>query len=152
MQRVTRVVTGLVLLQMSTIVSPVHSVHAEGAPCSSIVDAYQSDDAMLRACGYSKWPLQAESRLTRGGTQYVYRVGNQTWTFRIPPSDFDPRSASADELAYYNLPPRPNQESELQRWEQSVSNNHYSVPGPYLITNPHQVLPPRSAGGSTSRT
>jgi hypothetical protein len=46
----------------------------------------------------------------------------------IPPSDFNPLTATDAELDYYNFPPRPKYPTDLNRWESVVSNKNFIKP------------------------
>ncbi len=50
--------------------------------------------------------------LPDGGKIYVYKVDGVTHQFPLPPEDFDPLSATDEQLKTYGIPPRPDINNE----------------------------------------
>lgn len=44
---------------------------------------------------------------------------------RIPPAQWNPLTATPDELAYYGIPPRPNTPHDLAQWTSDWSPAHF---------------------------
>lgn len=64
-----------------------------------------------------------------GGKDYVYIINGIENHCLVPPEGFNPLTASDEELARYCFPPRPNDKTELQHWENNMK--HYkSTPEP----------------------
>src|SRR6266567_8612708 len=75
--------------------------------CSSSFDPYQASAAVLAACGMTKTPAQITAN-SDGSTTYRYDVDGTVATSVIPPSGFDPDTASAADLARYSYPHQPS--------------------------------------------
>lgn len=112
------VLTGLILL--GTTLIAVASVTPSGAQVS---------------------PLSSVTTFPDGGSSYNYQIsgGNDvTLSFRTPPEDFDPSTASASELALYGFPPRPSaaDAAALAIWTAQADRRSYATPPNYVTSNP----------------
>ena len=68
------------------------------------------------------------SPLPGGGSLYTYNYpGGQVDQVPVPPTGFDPATASAEELATYDSPPRPSQSGQLVTWQTAMSAYRGSV-------------------------
>ncbi len=61
-------------------------------------------------------PVQINN-LPDGGQDFVYDIGGCENIFHVPPANFDPLTASSDELARYGIPSRPTDTNELKKWD-----------------------------------
>jgi hypothetical protein len=105
--------------------SPSHS-----AQCTFPGGVYSAKESVLKACGYSVYPLQAVQRLPGGGRAYNYDVAGHEVTFNVPPAGFQALKASASQMLEYNLPTR----RELgSRWTAVMRKLHVVTPGPFLV-------------------
>ena len=74
--------------------------------------------------------------LPDGGTVYNYQIGSMLVGYPIPPSGFDPFTASSAELIQYGFPPKPDssQTQALAEWNKVVSHMKYAVePAPQKL-------------------
>ncbi|MHB8450075.1 MAG: G1 family glutamic endopeptidase [Mycobacteriales bacterium] len=74
-------------------------------------------------------------------TVYTYDFQGSTLSQRVPPSSWRPATASAQELAYYGIPPRPSGGAELESW-----NAHFGQLT--FVSSPGMCVTNRSAGTS----
>jgi hypothetical protein len=57
------------------------------------------------------------TKLPAGGTRAVYSYPDgEVQTVNTPPSDFDPLTATTDQLALYNFPQRPTDRASMRQW------------------------------------
>jgi hypothetical protein len=65
-----------------------------------------------------------------------------------PPPDFDPFSATAEELEKYGYPPKPTDPELLENWSETVSVPVAPMPdGPvFTLDGPHNSLPEYAPG------
>lgn len=65
--------------------------------------------------------------LPDGGKIYVYKVDGVTHQFPLPPEDFDPISATDEQLKTYGIPPRPdiNNEDDYLSWVEIVDGVNF---------------------------
>ncbi len=74
-----------------------------------------------------------------GGTLYSYDDNGTTQNFPVPPSGFDPLTASASQLAEYDFPPRPptSQPKTLAEWQTVMTDYRSTVkPDPIFTCTP----------------
>jgi len=69
-----------------------------------------------------------------GSTTYTYAdADGEGYVFR-PPPDFDPLTATNEELRRYGLPTRPHSTARIKKWEKQVvrtaKNSFADPPGP----------------------
>lgn len=70
-------------------------------------------ESAVAACGQQTFPLRSTTPLEGGGFEYDYNINGHEIRFRVPPSNFDPRTASASALREYFIPSRPAAPSQL---------------------------------------
>jgi hypothetical protein len=98
-------------------------------PVSANPYAYSADQ--LESCGYTVYQATV-SPLPGGGEQYSYSGQNGIFaSTAMPPSGFDPTTASAAQLAEYGYPPRPAPPQSDATWTEMVSIPR-SQPEPFL--------------------
>lgn len=74
------------------------------------------------ASGGTPIPAVASRVLADGGYAYDFVVDGQRFESRVPPSSFNPLTASDSALAYYGFPSRPQDSSNLANWRTTWSN------------------------------
>ncbi len=65
--------------------------------------------------------------LPDGGKIYIYKFDGVTHQFPLPPEDFDPLSATDEQLSTYGIPPRPdiNNEDDYLSWVEIVDGVNF---------------------------
>lgn len=78
------------------------------ANCNFGANSFAYAPSALQSCGYDAWPLTSTTALPGGGEAYAYDEGSgDVVTTIVPPSSFQPLTATAAQLAEYGFPPRP---------------------------------------------
>lgn len=113
--------------------------------CQQSFDPYAVDKAVVIACGMKVFPRERVVALPDGGRESIYSLDGHKLVFKIPPKGFDPVRASATQLAFYGLPPKPTTSTELTEWTQHVSNLQPVDPPGYQVMGL-----PRAAATSAS--
>jgi Peptidase A4 family len=147
-----RRVVGLLLLSLSaalTAGAPVASATSSLRPgCPLGADPYRSSQAVLTACGDRLLPRKSLRRLPEGGSESTYDMpGGTHLSISIPPSSFDPSTASNAALERYNLPEAPPTGSpEYAKWKQMIDRPlHFATPPSALIEVPAKAVEPGSS-------
>lgn len=148
--RLTRVLLGAVLPGLPGMFTMGASVRADGPPCDSPYDPYAVSDAALQTCGIQKFPLDHVDVLPGGGKAFVYNIGGDVRTYKVPPAGFDALAATPEQLREYDLPARPAGGAQLSDWTQMMGSVHYLAPPPALLMLPVEALPNQSANSSPS--
>jgi hypothetical protein len=118
--------------------APLAHYHLDHAPkassCAAITSPYGTAKSLLRACGYTIYPLRRVIKNADGSTTYLYRVAGHKVTSVAPPAGFNPLKATNRQLAKYGLPTR----SALgaRAWRKLMSHFSYAVPHGYLVAGP----------------
>lgn len=120
---------------------------ATAASCGSLSDPYAYGITALQSCGLHVHPLAKTVKLPGGGTGYVYNVDGGVITYRVPPTSFDPLTASDAELAYYGFPARPTDTDSLAGWERVLHTPRGAAP-PFLVQGPNPISRTRAGGVS----
>ncbi len=107
-------------------------------PCGGSYNPYEYTAADAQACGLNVIPLSGSALLPDGGTRYDYIAGSGAVThISVPPAGFDPTTATASEIALYNLPPRPADLNQLAAWDTQFAKVKF-VPAPsFLVELPN---------------
>jgi hypothetical protein len=123
----TAAVAGWAILAM-----PGAAMAAEQPPesCTELFDAYTASAERLKECDIPSYPLTKMEQDRWGGTSYVYDVPGTPATWHIPPSDFDPVTASQEERDTYGVkaPPKDKDSAAYADWVKKVSHLHYVDP------------------------
>jgi hypothetical protein len=70
-----------------------------------------------------------------GGEKYVYSIDGIDNVFPVPPSGFNPLTATAAQLEEYGFPPKPIDPTDLQNWTEIMKNYKETVtPGKISTT------------------
>jgi hypothetical protein len=103
--------------------------------CAAISNLYGTAKSLLRACGYTIYPLRTVIKNSDGSTTYVYNVQGHKVTSVVPPPGFDALKASNSQLQRYGLPTR----EALGDAQFRQLMTHLTVPAPhrYLIADPN---------------
>ena len=96
------------------------------ASCAAITSPYGTAGSLLRACGYSIYPLRRVITNPDRSKTYVYNLNGTRVTSIVPPPHFNPFKASNAQLKRYGLPPR----TALGRTQWRSLMSHLSVPAP----------------------
>jgi hypothetical protein len=94
--------------------------------CAAIASPYGTAKPLLRACGYSIYPLRRVITNSDGSKTYVYNLNGTRVTSMVPPPHFNPFRASNAQLKRYGLPPR----TALGHAQWRSLMSHLSVPAP----------------------
>ena len=81
-----------------------------------------------------KIPVSHIIEFEDGGKDYVYIVDGIENHFLVPPEDFNPITATDEELARYCFPPRPTTEAGIKQWENQMKNYEITPPPNLDIT------------------
>ena len=77
------------------------------ASCAAITSPYGTAKSLLRACGYSIYPLRRVITNPDRSKTYVYNLNGTRVTSMVPPPPhFNPFKASNAQLKRYGLPPK----------------------------------------------
>ena len=77
--------------------------------CASPFNPYASGNLSLAvACGEHVFNRTATTVLSSGAIQYTYDVMGLKTIYTVPPTNFNPQSASAATLAQYGIPSPPH--------------------------------------------
>lgn len=102
--------------------------------CTAIDNPYGTAKSLLRACGYTIYPLRRVVKNSDGSTTYLYNLLGHKVTSVAPPSSFNPLNATNRQLAKYGLPTRTMLGSAA--WHKLMSHFSYAVPHRYLVAGP----------------
>jgi Peptidase A4 family len=119
--------------------------------CSFNTSPYAQSSATLQSCGYKEIKLASTTPTLDGGTAYEYVLPSGAISqVIVPPSSFNPLTASDRELTFFGLPARPvaTDESALQTWQQEVSRVTFNVPPEALLLSPTNNLSTNSSNWS----
>jgi hypothetical protein len=141
-------VGGLVAITSGLLATPAAAV----VSCPSGQDPYTFSSAQMTACGDTVYPLVSVTTLPDGGKDYRYSNGSGTL---IPPSSFNPSTASDAQLTEYNLPLRPSSSNAAayNAWMQTIGSiTHWAGGTHSLIEAPvtSQGSIPSPTSGSVS--
>jgi hypothetical protein len=107
------------------------------AGCDKPYDPYAQSASTLATCGVKTFPLKSKTLTSDRGTAYNYDVNGKAVSFKVPPPGFNPRTASADELALYGIPRRPSPlDPKATKWDAAVSKLSFVKPPPFLAAVP----------------
>jgi hypothetical protein len=136
--RVTAVTVAVISIAVTFASGAVTATAVTSKPttCSTSFDVYQVPVTQLQSCGITTYPLLSVESRVDGGHQYEFQVGSSVVTYLVPPSSFDPNTASENELATYGIPARPTDASLLADWNTRFANVRYVTPPPFLATVP----------------
>ena len=90
----------------------------------------------LCVSGGTPAPLAWIEKLPDGGEIHHYKVDGDTMVPEVP-SEFNPLSATAEQLDTYGFPPRPTSSSALAQWEDDMANWQHTPDRGLCITNSH---------------
>lgn len=109
-----------------------------GSTCQQPIDPYSLSSSAVAECGFTVSPLESATTTANGSTTYVYGAEGAVETFVVPPQSFDASTATAAQLAEYNIPAQPpsTQPSKLALWNEMVNNLHFATPPTRLISVP----------------
>lgn len=117
---------------------------ARSAPASATscaMDPYQASSTQRAACGLKAFPRQDVSTI-RGGradgaTAYTYNVNGVLTKYLVPPSSFDPATATPDQLRAYAIPTEPatSDPDGRARWLTMAHNMHFAPAPPALMNS-----------------
>jgi hypothetical protein len=113
------------------------SCPADGNPKWNV---YAGTAAEAQACGYTTYPVVSITRLPDGGTQWTYQTAHGPTDETVPPAGFNPRTASAAELARYGLPLAPATTSAIPyaHWLNMIDHiKSWVQPPPFLVSAPN---------------
>lgn len=103
----------MVLASLATLSAlQISTSNASPATPSSQPVSCQADDM-------STVPVVSSTQLDDGGTTYTFQLDGSTFNSSVPPSNFDPVTATDDQLQTYGFPPRPTNPTDLQQWTQT---------------------------------
>jgi hypothetical protein len=106
------------------------------SPCAG-VDPYTLTPTQLQACGYEVFPLVKVEEIAYGGKAYIYNLPSGRVTVIVPPSSFDPVTASQQELEAFGYPPPPPKGSEAyELWLRIMETSHPAEAPPFMIEGP----------------
>lgn len=131
-----RFVTSVVVLALPLVSITTGNAQSGTTACDDSVDPYTQSSAALQACGITLVPRKQVIGLPDGGTEYDYIVAGHLLAYRIPPATLSLAQASANQLAYYGLPPRPTDPARLQDWTVMMSKVHLVIPPVALARMP----------------
>ncbi len=106
--------------------------------CDASYDPYQASTFVLDVCGDKVFPLLSSQVGPDGSTTYTYQVYGDTVTAVEPAANFDPVTATAEELKELALPARPSESDrdEYQSWLSTVGKAKFLTPPAELISVP----------------
>lgn len=123
-----------------------------GPPCNSSFNPYDFPANALHVCGIRTFLRTRVFALAGGGEEYDFNVDGSSIIYRIPPNGFDPLMATDQQLAYYQLPPRPSTQAGLQRWTATVAHARPAPVPPFLAEGAQPISHPlKSSGGFGTR-
>lgn len=114
----------------------VSSAQTKPAICNTAFNPYKASAATIAACGFHSYPRQSSYKSADGSTTYKYNVAGLATTYKIPPSSFNPATASPSQLAKYGIPPAPpaSNTTAYAQWTKMIHNLHFVTPPPALVT------------------
>ena len=77
--------------------------------------------------------------LDDGGKDYVYTINGVKNIFHVAPPDFNPLTATDEQLQRYGVEPRPKDAQELAEWKDKVKNFKGSQVGKTIELHKQQV-------------
>jgi hypothetical protein len=102
--------------------------------CNAPFDPYAYTQAEVSACGYQTFPQTGVNALAGGGLSYDYDVHGALVRFYVPPSGFDPSTATDAQLEEYGFPQQPADQTDLALWQADISNWTGTVTPPPFLT------------------
>lgn len=87
---------------------------------ANILNAYETEESNLTSVKYDYDRIE---ELSDGGKIYVYSIDGLEHKFPVPPDDFQPLTASDEQLETYGFPPRPDEENveDYEEWVEIMS-------------------------------
>ncbi|HXW81743.1 MAG TPA: G1 family glutamic endopeptidase [Acidimicrobiales bacterium] len=101
--------------------------------CSASFNVFSVPPSLLNRCGIVAYPAQRMAALSGGEKTYSYDVAGVEVTYTVPPTTFDPLTASDGLLARYGVPPRPSGSAMLATWEKQMAKLRFVSPPPFLV-------------------
>lgn len=77
-------------------------------------------------------PLNKILRNKDGSTSYVYMVDGVANTITVPPDNFNPLTATNQQLLEFGYPVRPTKSSDMAKWTNFVTHRKIQTPPQYL--------------------
>ena len=95
-----------------------------GEPCDTSKDASDYTAEAASSCGYTIYPLSQETTQSDGERDYDFIEDGETLTRILPPPNFDPLTATDEQLATYGYPEPPAQSAtaDYQSWVSQVES------------------------------
>lgn len=111
-------------MQLLSAVTSLFLISSFGAASAS-----EASNAADRESTFEKLHYNRIEELPDGGKIYVYIIQGEEHRFPVPPKDFQPLSATDEELAAYGFPPRPdeNNQDSLNDWTELMSHCKYAT-------------------------
>jgi hypothetical protein len=119
--------------------APSFAATTQPTSCNSGVRPYSEVIFEILNCGYSITQLESTQSTSDGGTSYTYPLsGGGTISFEVPPSTFDPMTASLSELSLYGIPARPSlaDSGQFAAWSEDYANVNFTAPPSTLLNAP----------------
>jgi hypothetical protein len=108
------------------------AAHAAAAPHVGQAKAAQCA-ATASAAKSTHLAVDQVTKVAGGGRTYVYKIGSRRLTFGVPPTNFDPATATAAQLRAYGFPPRPAAGAERAAWIKAMGTlRHAITPDPSI--------------------
>lgn len=92
--------------------------------------------SQLTTCGIGVFDRQSLTTRPDGSTEYDYNVQGVAMKYVLPPSGFDPATASPAQLAEYGVPPEPADPTLRQEWNAMIHHLTFVTPPAYLVSLP----------------
>ena len=96
---------------------------------SSTLSAYEPDETDI---GSIKLDYDRVENIAEGGEIYVYNIGGVEHKFPVPPSDFDPLTASDQQLETYGFPSKPQKNTDEYTDWVNIMSSYRSTPIPEI--------------------
>lgn len=114
---------------VSTVAAPAaHGFSAAAATCprdteSNNWNPYDLSAAELAACDMTAYPMTSIEPLPGGGSDWIYETPSGPMGMLVPPANFDPATATADQLAEYGIPTEPAASDAVlhDAWSQMIA-------------------------------
>jgi hypothetical protein len=137
MKKHLRLVAVFVVLAGAAMVA-VPSASPSSGTCPEM-SPYRMSAAQVQSCGFTTISETSQNSSIAAGSTYTYSLGNGgTAEFLVPPASFDPLTAPEPELAYYGLPPRPDQSDTIafDTWTTNYADIQFMTPPSNLVEVP----------------
>jgi hypothetical protein len=106
--------------------------------CGTSFDPFDYTPQALSACGIQTFPLTSQAALPGGGTTYNYDEGNGVVvSVPVPPTGFDPLTATAAQLAEYGIPTAADLNVTGQSWTELMTHAQAAPPPPFQVSLPN---------------